>query len=499
MVEPYTTRSKEDFFRYCHDNFLGLTFDDVLVVPWASEILPAQADLRTRLTRNISMKSPILSAAMDTVTESAMGIALAKAGGIGIIHKNMTVEEQAREVAHVKYCLHGFIEDPRTVYADQTMEEVMRWREEKGFKFHTFPVIDREERFVGILGRRDFSFCRDYSRTVSDEMTSDNLITAPKGSSVEAVWELMHENKMPIVPVIDEERRIVGLYVFSDIQRGKSKDAQNYNLDEKGRLRVGAAIGVGDDALSRLEMLVRKGVDVVVVDSAHGHSRNVIETIKDLVSSRLKVEIIAGNVSTYEGARALADAGADAIKVGQGPGSICTTRMVSGAGGPQLTAIYHAMSGACGIPVIADGGITYSGDITKAIAAGASSVMMGNVFAGTDESPGELILESGFPKWKLFRGMGSLSAMTAHAGSRERYGQQGKLVAEGVEATVPYKGPVQKTIDQFLGGLRAGMGYAGTETILELMESSYFIRVSPAAAAESRPHGVNVIGSTPAQ
>lgn len=477
--------------------YRGITFDDVLLEPGYSELLPAQVDVSTRLTRNIGLQVPIVSSPMDTVTEADMAIALAQEGGIGIIHKNMSIAEQSLHVDRVKRSEHGVIVDPVTLPPDATVGqacEIMDSRNIGGV-----PVTENGV-LKGILTRRDLRFLESKSTRISEVMTKDKLVTAPENTSLEEAQRILRENKVEKLLLVDEKYQLKGLITIKDIDKNlrfplASKDA-------RGRLRVGAAVGVGD--FERVACLLEKGVDVIVVDSAHGHSKNVVETVKE-IKRKFSIDIIAGNVATTEGAAALLRAGADAIKVGIGPGSICTTRIISGVGVPQLTAVANAARAVVDsdVPVIADGGIRYSGDVTKALAAGAHAVMLGGLLAGLEESPGEMILYQG-RSFKQYRGMGSLGAMVH--GSSERYGQSvadddprklAKLVPEGVEGRVPYKGQLHNFVYQLIGGLRAGMGYCGVRSIAELRTEARFIQVSPASVRENHPHDIAITQEAP--
>jgi len=470
----------------------GITFDDVLLEPAFSTIVPRDADVRTHLTKKIKLNIPILSSPMDTVTESDLAIALAQEGGIGIIHKNMSVVDQTREVDKVKRSENGIIVDPITLPPDETVGTARKIMEEH--KVSGVPITTNGL-LKGIITRRDLKFLEDNQQKISEVMTKDNLVTASESTKLEEAERILTKNKVEKLLLVDDQYRLKGLITIKDIDQLTS--FPHACKDERGRLRVGAAVGVHD--YERVESLLKAGVDVVVVDSAHGHSANVIETVRNL-KNRYPVEVIAGNVATREGARALVEAGADAVKVGIGPGSICTTRIISGVGVPQVTAIFEALKGVeqAGVPVIADGGIRYSGDITKAIAAGANCVMLGSLLAGLAESPGQMILYKG-RTFKAYRGMGSVSAMMA--GSRDRYrqgeGTREKLVPEGVEGKVPYKGPLAPFIFQLVGGLRAGMGYCGTKNIDELRTKSRFVKVSAASVRESHPHDISITMESP--
>ncbi len=474
----------------------GLTFDDVLIVPARSDVLPAEVDINTQLTKNISLPIPILSSAMDTVTESKMAIALAQQGGMGIIHRNLSIEAQAEEVAKVKRHESGMIVDPITMRPKDKISqavEVMR-----KYKISGLPITDENNRLVGILTNRDIRFETRLDLPIEAVMTKE-LVTVPLGTSIEEAQKLFHKHKIEKILMVDENFHLKGLITYKDIL--KRIQYPNACKDSFGRLRVGAAIGVGNDSLDRAAALVEARVDILVIDTAHGHSQRVIDTVKLLKKNFSNQELIAGNIATAEAAEELIAAGVDAIKVGVGPGSICTTRVVTGAGVPQITAIADVfrVTKKKNIPIIADGGIKYSGDITKALAAGASSVMLGNLLAGTDEAPGEVVIYQG-RSYKIYRGMGSLEAMKE--GSRDRYfqdtpGVQSKLVPEGIEGRVPYKGTVVNIIQMMVGGLRSGMGYAGCRTIPELQEKARFIKITAAGLRESHVHDVVITKEAP--
>lgn len=474
----------------------ALTFDDVLLVPQKSDVLPADVDVSTRLTRNIHLRVPIVSAAMDTVTEAHLAIAMAQEGGLGVVHKNMTIAAQAAEVDKVKRSESGMIVDPVTVSPEARVADALALMAR--FRISGVPVTVGS-RLVGILTNRDLRFETRTELLVSQLMTHESLITVPVGTTLEQAKEILHRHKVEKLLVVDQDYNLKGLITVKDIQ--KQIKYPHACKDGLGRLRVGAALGTTGDVMERATALVEAKVDVLVVDTAHGHSRRVLETVAELKRRHPDVDIVAGNVGTGAGARDLADAGVDAVKVGMGPGSICTTRVVSGAGMPQITAISEAAKAlvGTGVPIIADGGIKFSGDVVKAIAAGASSVMIGSLFAGTDESPGELILRQG-RSFKSYRGMGSIGAMKE--GSRDRYFQESesnshKLVPEGIEGMVPYKGPLSAMIQQLVGGLRAGMGYCGTGTITELQARARFVRLSSAGLKESHVHDVIITKEAP--
>lgn len=474
----------------------GLTFDDVLLVPAYSQVLPRDVDIRTRLTKDITLNTPILSAAMDTVTEADLAIAIAREGGLGILHKNMSIEQQAAHVRKVKRSESGLILDPLTLYEDETIGDALKLMKEN--KIGGIPIIDKNGKLKGILTNRDLRFEQDINRKVKEVMTSENLVTAPEGTDLKKAEIILRKHKIEKLPVVDKQGRLVGLITYRDILQVTS--FPNAIKDAYGRLLVGAGVGITLDVLDRISALTAVGVDVVVLDSAHGHTKGVIETLKKVKKNFKKLNVIAGNVGTAEGALALAEAGADAVKVGIGPGSICTTRIVAGAGMPQLTAIMEASKvlSKKGIPLIADGGIRYTGDMVKAIAAGADCVMMGSVFAGTEESPGETIIFEG-RKFKAYRGMGSLGAMAT--GSSDRYFQDPeddvkKFVPEGIEGRVAYKGSLREVIYQYVGGLRAGMGYCGARNIAELKKAK-FVRITNAGMNESHPHNVIITKEAP--
>jgi IMP dehydrogenase len=474
----------------------GLTFDDVLLVPAYSDVIPTHANVSTQLTRNIDLNIPIVSAAMDTVSEARLAIALAQEGGLGVIHRNLSIESQIEEVDKVKRSESGMIVNPVTVRPEATIADALALM--KKYRIAGVPVTRDDGILVGILTNRDLRFESRMNITVSSRMTIENLITVPQGTTLEEAKALLHKHRIEKLPVVDEQGRLRGLITVKDIQK-----AIKYPLackDSLGRLRVGAAVGVGDEALKRAEALVEAHVDVLAVDSAHGHSKGVLDTLAALRKAHPKVEIMAGNVATQDGAEALIDKGADAIKVGMGPGSICTTRIVSGAGVPQISAISRCAQVAVkhGVPIIADGGIKYSGDISKAVAAGASSVMIGSLFAGTEESPGETILFQG-RTFKSYRGMGSIGAMKS--GSADRYQQQNteeaKVVPEGIEGRVPYKGSVSAMVHQLVGGLRSGMGYCGCGDIRAMQKNSRFLQITQASLKEGHVHDVVITKEAP--
>lgn len=478
-------------------NFIeGLTFDDVLLVPAYSEILPRDVDIKTSLTKDITLNIPMLSAAMDTVTEASMAIALAREGGLGILHKNMTVEKQADQVRKVKRSESGLIVDPITLTVDATIGDAQRLMREN--RIGGIPIVDGSGKLAGILTNRDLRFEENPHRPVSEVMTKENLIIAPEGTDLKSAEVILRKTKVEKLPVVDTNGKLIGLITYRDILQVTSYP--NAGKDSFGRLRVGAAIGVTKDLLDRVAALQHVGVDVLCLDSAHGHSKGIIDALKSVKKNFKDINVIAGNIATTEGAEALADAGADAVKVGIGPGSICTTRIVAGAGVPQLTAIMQANAALQkkGIPIIADGGIRYTGDMVKALAAGASCVMMGSVFAGTEESPGDTIIYEG-RKFKEYRGMGSLGAMST--GSSDRYFQDPeadvkKYVPEGIEGRVAYKGMLKEIVYQYVGGLRAGMGYCGAKSIAELQQAT-FVKITNAGMRESHAHDVEITREAP--
>lgn len=476
---------------------MGLTFDDVLLIPAKSSVLPREVDISTYLTPEIKLNIPIISAAMDTVTESEMAIAIAREGGIGILHKNLTIEDQVNEVDKVKRSESGMIRNPITLTAEQTIGDALEMM--KKYRVSGIPVINKNHKLVGILTNRDLRFEPNRKLKVSDLMTKENLITAPLGTTLEKAEILLQKHKIEKLPVVDKSGTLKGLITFKDIL--KKKKHPNACKDEHGRLRVGAAVGVTYDSIERVKTLSDAGADVIVVDTAHGHSEGVLNTVKDIRKKFKYIQLIVGNIGTYEAALELVNCKVDAIKVGIGPGSICTTRIIAGVGVPQISAIAYAYSATkkYGIPIIADGGIKQTGDVPKAIAAGADSVMIGGLFAGVDESPGEKILYEG-RSFKLYRGMGSLSAMKK--GSKDRYFQDAeddikKLVPEGIEGRVPYKGPLEDTVYQLVGGLRASMGYTGNKNIKDLKNKSKFIRITLAGLKESHPHDVILTQEAP--
>ncbi|WP_297815021.1 IMP dehydrogenase [uncultured Polaribacter sp.] len=475
----------------------GLTYDDVLLVPAYSEVLPADVSIRTKFTKNISLNTPIVSAAMDTVTESSMAIAMAREGGIGVLHKNMSIAEQALEVKKVKRSEAGMILEPVTIGANATVLDAKNSMAE--YKIGGIPVTNDSNELVGIVTNRDLRFETDDARLISSIMTSENLVTVKEGTSLKEAEVILQENKVEKLPVVNADNKLVGLITFRDII--KVRENPEANKDSYGRLRVAAAIGVTADCLDRVAALVAEGVDAVVLDSAHGHSVNILNKLKEVKAAYPELDVVAGNIVTEQAAKDLVAAGADAVKVGIGPGSICTTRVVAGVGYPQLSAVMNvaeALKGT-GVPVIADGGIRYTGDIPKAIAAGADSIMLGSLLAGTKEAPGEVIIFNG-RRFKSYRGMGSVSAMKD--GSKDRYFQGKednnlKLVPEGIEGRVPYKGELYATMHQFIGGLRAGMGYCGSATIEGQKNNSSFVKITSSGIAESHPHDVTITKEAP--
>ena len=474
----------------------GLTFDDVLLIPAYSEVLPNSVDLSTKFSRNITLNVPLVSAAMDTVTESQLAIAIAREGGIGVIHKNMSIEEQARQVHTVKRAENGMIYDPVTIKVGSTVNDALNMMKE--YKIGGIPVVDEDMTLVGIVTNRDLRFERDLQRKVEEVMTKDNLVTTTQSTNLEEAAEILQNHKIEKLPVVDKDGKLIGLVTYKDIT--KAKDKPNACKDALGRLRVAAGIGVTGDSLQRAEALVKAGVDAIVIDTAHGHTKGVVNVLKEVKAKFPSIDVVVGNIATGEAAKYLVENGADGVKVGIGPGSICTTRVIAGIGVPQLTAVYDvakALEGT-GVPLIADGGIRYSGDIVKALAAGGSSVMLGGMFAGVEESPGETIIFNG-RKYKSYRGMGSLEAM--EKGSKDRYFQGNvsdarKLVPEGIAARVPYKGSLYEVVYQMLGGLRAGMGYCGAKNI-DVLHQAKFTRITNAGVAESHPHDVAITSEAP--
>ncbi|MDQ0340596.1 IMP dehydrogenase [Caldalkalibacillus uzonensis] len=472
----------------------GLTFDDVLLLPAKSEVLPRDVSVKTKLSEKLTLNIPILSAAMDTVTEAEMAIAMARQGGLGIIHKNLSIEEQAEHVDRVKRSESGVITKPFYLTPDHQVYDAEHLMSK--YRISGVPIVDEHTRLVGIITNRDLRFVRDYSIKIGEVMTKENLVTAPVGTTLEEAEKILQQHKIEKLPLVDDNYVLKGLITIKDIE--KAIQFPNAAKDSKGRLVVGAAVGVSAETDKRAAALVEAGVDVLVVDTAHGHSAGVLETVRRLRHNYPELDIMAGNVATAEATRDLIEAGANIVKVGIGPGSICTTRVIAGIGVPQITAVYDCARAAqeYNVPIIADGGIKYSGDITKAIAAGASAVMLGSLLAGVSETPGEFEIFQG-RRFKVYRGMGSLGAM--QAGSKDRYFQENeqKLVPEGIEGRVPYKGPLADTLHQLVGGLRAGMGYCGTPTIEDLIKNGRFIRITTASLRESHPHDVQITKEAP--
>ena len=472
----------------------GLTFDDVLLVPQKSEVLPQNVKIGTRLTKKINLNIPLMSAGMDTVTESKMAISMARQGGIGIIHKNMTIEDQALEVDKVKRSESGVIVDPFYLTKDHTIQDADNIMAR--YKISGVPIVDKDNKLIGIITNRDIKFENDMNKSIEEAMTKDNLITAREGIDLVEAQSILKKNKIEKLPIVDEEGHLKGLITIKDIE--KKIQYPNSAKDSHGRLLCGAAVGIGSDLIERVTALVKANVDVVVLDSAHGHSKGVINAVSKIKEVYPELQVIAGNVATTEATEDLIKAGADCVKVGIGPGSICTTRVVAGIGVPQLTAVMDCAEVASkyDIPIIADGGIKYSGDIVKALAGGASVCMMGSMFAGTEESPGEIVLYKG-RSYKTYRGMGSIAAM--EKGSKDRYFQSDakKLVPEGVEGMVPYKGKVEDIIFQMIGGIRSGLGYCGAETIIDLQEKAQFVKITSASLKESHPHDITISKEAP--
>ncbi len=475
----------------------GLTFDDVLLVPSYSELLPSDVELLSKFSRNLSLKVPVVSAAMDTVTESKMAIAMAQEGGIGVIHKNLTIKQQAEKIRKVKRSESGMILDPVTLTKKSKVKDALKCMKE--FSIGGIPIVDKSNSLVGILTNRDLRFESDMNKSVNDVMTKDNLVTGNPGITLKQAEKILQKNKIEKLPIIDDKNKLVGLITFRDIQKITLKPSSN--KDEFGRLRVAAAIGVGGENLERCKMLYKAGVDAIVIDTAHAHTKSVLKIIKDVKKTFPDLDVVAGNVATAEAAKFLAKAGVDGVKVGIGPGSICTTRIIAGVGYPQLSAIYNVSNALKGtdISIIADGGVKHTGDITKAIAAGADCVMLGSLLAGTLESPGETIIYEG-RKFKTYRGMGSVEAM--EKGSKERYFQstikdKNKLVPEGIVGRVPFKGSVVESMFQFVGGLKSGMGYCGSKNIKELKDNSKFVQITSAGLDESHPHNITITKESP--
>jgi IMP dehydrogenase len=492
---------KDIFFKKMESIGLALSFDDVRLRSAHSKVAPVDVDLNTKFSRNVPLKIPLISAAMDTITEHKMAIAMAMLGGLGIIHRNNSPKQQAAEVAKVKFHLNGLIGKPICVSEDDVIQNVLMRRREKGYAFHSFPVLNSSGHLAGIVTKNDFDFCDNHTNRIKDIM-SKKVVVAPKNTNLNEAYDIMIKNKKKILPIVDKNKFIRGMYVFSDVARIKFGGSLIHNTDKNGRLRVGAAIGAENDVWERLNLLNKEDVDVVVIDTAHGDSKNVIDVLKK-IKKNYNFDAVVGNISESESAKNLTMAGVDGIKVGQGPGSICTTRIVAGIGCPQVTAVYNCSKTVIAkakIPVCADGGIRNSGDITIALGAGANCVMLGRLLAGTKETPGDLIFYNGM-RAKNYRGMGSLGAMESSAGSRERYGQssseKNKLVPEGVEGIVPYQGEMANVIYQYLGGLRSGMGYVGAANIDELHRKANFFRISHSGLTESHPHDIFITKTAP--
>jgi len=490
-------KGKASFFQSLERQYLAVTYADVRLKTGQSNVLPHQVDISSRFSRRVPLKIPIVSAAMDTVTERSMAIALAKCGGLGIIHRGLSPKDQAKQVTKVKLCLNGFINKPITVLADQTIAQVENRRADKGYTFHSFPVIDDAGKVIGVLTRNDFDFAQP-DQSVAEVMTKE-VVTSYADTDIQTASDIMRQRKIKVLPLVDANGVLAGMYVASDLKRIMSADSQLYNTDEYNRLRVGAAIGTGGTEIERAILLIKAGVDVLVIDTAHGDTTTVVDTL-GAIKLKYDIDIVVGNVSEPESVKRLIAAGADGIKVGQGGGSICTTRIVAGVGCPQVSAIYSCARAANGsrVPICADGGITHSGDIPIAIGAGAHCVMLGRLLAGAEEAPGEPVIRGGVV-YKCYRGMGSLAAMKASTASRERYQQNNpqKLVPEGIEGAVPYDGPVEQLLVQYIGGLRAGMGYVGAEDIEMLREIARFHRVTSAGVIESHPHDVTITEDAP--
>lgn len=497
-----TVRRKCDgFFTKAEQSGLALSYNDVRLRTCYSEVLPKDADLRSVFSRNVSLNIPIVSSPMDTVTEAEMAIAMAMLGGLGIIHKNLTPDMQAKAVKAVKHKLSAFVPDPICRQADQTVEEVLEFVARKKYEFLSFPVLDADGKVIGIVSSSDFEFCMDPKKKISEIMSKD-IVSAPTGVKISTAYEMMMGNRVKILPVFDGMGKLAGIYTLADVKRIVKGNSLDYNLASDGTLRVGAAIGVGEEAKERMELLAKAKVDVVVIDTAHGDSAGVMEIVKHCKRHYPDIDVVAGNVSEADSAKRLAKAGADGIRVGQGPGSICTTRMIAGVGCPQVTAVYNCSKilRGSGVPVCADGGVELSGDAAIGLAAGARSVMLGRLLAGTRESPGEVIFRDK-EQVKVYRGMGSLGAMKDNQASRERYGQAGtsadKLVPEGVETEEPFKGDVSNIIHQLLGGLRSSMGYCGSKTVPDFQAKADFHRITPAGLRESHPHGLDQFKKAP--
>ena len=495
-------RKCDGFFAKMKEFRLALSYDDVTLQPGYSDILPKDAVLKAKFSRNVSTNIPIISAPMDTVTEMKMAIAMAELGGLGIIHKNLSKEQQASEVGAVKHKLNAFISDPKCVHGNQTVGEVLESAKRKNYRFRSFPVLNDAKDVVGIVSSSDFEFCKDSNLKISDIMSKE-IVHAPQGTDVAKAYQILMDHRIKILPVFNRQKKLVGIFTLADVERIVKGNSLDYNLAPDGTLRVGAAIGVGEDARHRMELLANAKVDVVVIDTAHGHSKDVLDMVRYCKRTYPNIDIVAGNISTGSAAKRLAKAGADGARVGQGPGSICSTRIVTGVGRAQLTAVYdcaRALRGS-GIPACADGGIRYSGHITRALAAGATTVMLGNLVAGTTEAPGKVIFHPGKKNTKVYRGMGSLGAMRDSKASRERYGQgessEDKLVPEGVEGEVDFKGDVAPIVHQLLWGLRDGMGYVGAKTIPILQAKADFDWNTVGGLQESHPHSLNFMKKAP--
>ena len=480
---------------------IALTFDDVRLRTGHAEVMPEDVNIESKFSRNVGLKIPIVSAAMDTVTEYGLAIEIAKLGGLGVIHRSLSPDDQAFNVIRVKHHLNGLIKKPICVYEDEKVSAILSKRDAKGYPFHSFPVLSREGKLVGIVTENDFEFC-DNSSFSAREIMSTELLTSSEETNLDEAYDIMRKEKKKILPLVRENGEIVGMYVFSDVKRIKTRSAETYNIDDKGQLRVAAAIGVGENALERVALLAEKNVDAVVIDTAHGDTKSVFETLKEIKRNYSGLDVVVGNISVGDSAKRLADAGADGIKVGQGPGSICTTRVIAGIGRPQVSAVYDCAKELekYEIPICADGGLRSSGDIPIAIAAGSHSVMMGSMLAGVEEAPGEIVFAQG-RQWKSYRGMGSLGAMETNKSSRERYlqgeGSKNQMIPEGVEGLILYKGKLDDVIFQYVGGLRRGMGYVGAASIKELREKGDFDKITAAGFSESHPHDIEITEDSP--
>lgn len=499
MKQKYTNNKVDEFFKKMDNLGLALTYDDVRLKTTYSEIMPEETNTASYFSRNISLKIPIISAAMDTVTESKMAIAMAKLGGIGVIHRGLDILAQSEEVNRVKMYMNGLIKKPVTFSPEQTLEDILKRKEEKKYSFTSFPIVDENQKLMGLITSGDFEF--SHPKTPIKKIMTKDLLTLKENASIKEAYDFMKSNKRKILPLVDNEGVLKGMYIWKDVKRIVEQNNDIFNTDKNGQLRVAAAIGVHD--YERVEKLIYKHVDALVIDTAHADTKGVIETIKE-IKKLYNVDVVAGNISEPDAIRRLIDAGADGIKIGQGPGSICTTRIIAGVGAPQVTAIYNCAKEARiydpTVSIIADGGLKYSGDIAIAIGVGADAVMMGSMFAGTEESPGEIIFNQG-RQWKTYRGMGSLSAMETSKASRERYGQQstGKnsIIPEGIEGLTPYKGDLEKIMIQYVGGLQRSMGYLGAKNILELKERSNYHRITSAGITESHPHDIVITKEAP--